>query len=66
MYNCPRCKGKLLRVRNPPDSMLNDYQFDAIRAGDWYCTHCSGNEAASGYKYWWQSDLEKAKEATDA
>lgn len=57
---CPTCGGLLNRVRQGGNSMLNEYQFDAVKAGDYYCTACKGEEAqGSTYKYWWNRDLVK-------
>ena len=57
---CPTCGGLLGMVRQGANSMLNSYQFDAVKAGDYYCTACKGGEAqGSTYKYWWNSDLAK-------
>lgn len=54
---CPQCGGHLEEVTNR-GGMLNDEQFDSMRAGDYYCSHCVGTEAKSGYKYWWKSFLD--------
>jgi hypothetical protein len=38
--------------------MLNDDQFDAVRAGDWYCDTCPSNERGNtGYRYFWTREL---------
>lgn len=62
-HNCPQCGNPLYRVLNPSFSMLNDEQFAAVRAGDWYCSECKSDAAASGYKYYWDEDLPKNPEA---
>jgi len=54
---CPICKGELHKVIYPSDSMFNRDQFEAAKAGDYYCTTCKGHEARTGYKYWWKSEL---------
>lgn len=54
---CPICGGPLERVLNFRGSMLNDYRFDAVRAGDYYCERCKGTEAKSGFKYFWNREL---------
>ena len=33
---CPSCGESMRRVRND-SGYLNDYQFDAVKAGDWFC-----------------------------
>jgi len=55
---CPQC-GTGLRVVRNTSGVLNDEQFDSMRAGDFFCENCKGVEAKSGYKYWWKRDLEK-------
>lgn len=55
--DCPQCGKPLSKVEYPENSMLNQYQFDAVRAGDWFCVHCKGTEAKSGWKYWWNKDI---------
>jgi uncharacterized protein with PIN domain len=60
---CPRCGGKLEPVRQSPNSPLNRYQFDAAKAGDYYCDACPDN--GRGHKplcYWWESELPDAEE----
>lgn len=55
---CPLCGGRLERVEQSPHSMLNKHQFDAVKAGDWYCRVCPSNDR--GQKplcYWWDSEL---------
>lgn len=34
--------------------MLNDEQFDAIRAGDWFCNCRADGNGSPGYCYFWQ------------
>lgn len=53
---CPTCGCALFKVRNE-SSYLNDDQFDAVKAGDWFCHTCVGKEARSGFKYWWNREL---------
>ena len=43
---CPKCGNELERVKQSYPAMLNSDQFDAIKAGDWYCEH--------DRTYWWQ------------
>lgn len=39
--------------------MLNDDQFDAIRAGDWYCETCPTNgRGNTSYRYFWDRELQ--------
>ena len=35
----------------------NSYQFDAVKAGDWYCIVCRGDRAESGFRYFWNREL---------
>ena len=57
MEQCPKCNGPLKEVTYQSNSMLNRDQFDAVRAGDFYCTSCKGSESSSGYKYFWLREL---------
>lgn len=58
VMECPTCGGELRAVTYDRDSMLNSEQFDAVRAGDFYCKICKSTDARSGYKYWWKEDLQ--------
>ena len=71
---CPKCGEFLTKVRYPSGSMLNEEQFDATRAGDWFCTcHNNGRSRTAG-AYFWNSEVlqsqpdlktkEKSQEAT--
>lgn len=64
--NCPECGDKLKEVKQSPHSMLNSYQFDAVKAGEWECENekCPGIEkvhpdklANNGHRCYWQDDL---------
>ena len=57
MEQCPKCNGPLKEVTYQSNSMLNRDQFDAVRAGDFYCTSCKGSKSSSGYKYFWLREL---------
>lgn len=62
--NCPTCGKRLWRVTRDEDSMLNDEQFDAVRAGDWYCDSCpSNNRARTRYRYFWNHELQMFEQA---
>ena len=54
---CPECYNKLKPVVQSSPRMLNEYQFDAIKAGDWFCDVCTSNASVSGYRYFWTDDL---------
>lgn len=56
-YICPQCGRNLMMVRYNPDTMLNREQYFSQVAGDYYCEHCKGGEAKSGYRYFWESSL---------
>lgn len=43
---CPTCSGVAERVTVDPDSGLTREQFEAVKAGDWYCDTCR--------LYWWE------------
>lgn len=56
---CPGCNGKLERVRQSGPRWLNDDQFDAVKAGDWYCVSgCPDNgRGKSGCAYYWDHEV---------
>ena len=56
--NCPECGKQLQRVQQGTNSMLNSYQFDAIKAGDWFCDngHTNGRSEAT-YAYYWDKEV---------
>lgn len=55
---CPTCGGKLETVCNPAGSMLNDHQFNSIKAGDYRCPACPDNgRAKKGGCYWWEREV---------
>lgn len=53
----PKCRRKLYRVRKPSSSPLNDEQFDAIRAGDWYCECHSNGRGNTQFAYFWDREV---------
>lgn len=59
----PRCLhcGKLLtEIRYPTGSPFNRDQWDSMRAGDWVCESCPGNERGqSGMCYFWAHELNR-------
>lgn len=56
--SCPNCGRELYAVTQHPASLLNEHQFLAIRAGDYYCKICtSDNPRRSGHRYWWKQEL---------
>lgn len=60
--NCLQCGVELRKVTPSPGSPLNQDQFDSIKAGDWYCADCKGDEAkGTAYKYWWNRELQYTK-----
>ena len=54
---CPSCGQELQEVRQPANSMLNSDQFDAIKAGDFFCEQCRGNRDIA---YFWRHELQQA------
>lgn len=55
---CPQCHGKLRRVTQSTNSPLNSDQFDAVKAGDWYCPTCpSNNRGNLNLCYFWTHEL---------
>lgn len=56
--NCPKCGQALKKVLYPNGSMLNEYQWESIRAGDYYCESCPDNGRGNDKLcYWWKSEL---------
>lgn len=65
---CPVCAGPLERVSRPSGSALNADQFDAVKAGDWWCVvehpgQGNGLRSVAGGTYFWDHDLEGAERA---
>lgn len=63
---CPNCNRPVHPVTQS-NSYLNSDQFDAIRAGDYYCESCpeeagTAKKSPSGYAYFWERDIEGAVE----
>ena len=58
-YSCPGCGSKLEKVIQSQNSMLNSEQFDAIKAGDYFCRICKGDRGKSGYRYYWKNELKE-------
>jgi len=58
MPNCPQCRNPLEKVRRGSNSPLNEEQFDAIKAGDWFCKKCPSNSRSkSPFAYFWDSEI---------
>ena len=55
---CPQCGKPLVRVTQDTDSYLNAEQFDSVKAGDYFCETCKDDSTKTGYKYFWEKDLE--------
>ena len=55
---CPQCRGSLVAVRQPASSPLNRDQWDAQKAGDYYCRSCPDNgRGATPLCYWNHNEL---------
>ena len=37
---CPCCNLELQEVIQSLDSLLNEYQWESVKAGDYYCINC--------------------------
>ena len=49
-HECPDCGASLTPV--PQDTRLNEDQWDAVKAGDFYCSgECKSEAASSGRRY---------------
>ncbi|GMW02629.1 MAG: hypothetical protein AMXMBFR84_37650 [Candidatus Hydrogenedentota bacterium] len=55
---CPQCDQPVKRVSRSPNSYMTEEQFDAVKAGDWFCDNCSGDRGQTGYAYFWQSEID--------
>jgi hypothetical protein len=58
---CPNC-GRRVEPVTQSISCLNSDQFDAVKAGDWYCTACpedvgTAKKSISGFAYFWDKDI---------
>ena len=56
MPECPLCKKPLQRVTNTGGWMNSD-QFDAVRAGDWFCECSSNGRGNATYAYFWDKEV---------
>lgn len=59
MCMCPDCNEKVFKVKQSENSMLNREQFDAAKAGDWFCVKCASDVSHTGYKYFWDNEVIK-------
>ena len=62
-YNCPKCNNLLDKVFQSSPQMLNNEQFDAIKAGDYVCkSGCIGDRAKKNdMRYYWEYELKVNK-----
>lgn len=57
-FKCPDCGKQLQKVTRSAGSPLNAEQFDAVRAGDWYCDACPGNgRGNTNLRYFWDREV---------
>lgn len=55
---CPSCGKPLQKVERSPSSPLNQEQFDAAKAGDFFCDTCPSNERGNArFRYYWKREL---------
>jgi Protein of unknown function (DUF551) len=54
---CPKCAKPLQAVTQGENSMLNSYQFDAVRAGDWFCECHNNGRGNSEFAYFWNREV---------
>jgi uncharacterized protein YbaR (Trm112 family) len=54
---CPKCHQPLHTVRQSEHSMLNAYQFDAVKAGDWFCECHNNDRGNTPYAYFWNKEV---------
>lgn len=53
---CPTCGETLIAATRSP--YLNSYQWNAIKAGDWFCNTCADASIVNGKKHWHDRELE--------
>lgn len=41
------------------NSYMNSHQFDACKAGDYYCEFCPSNGRGKTLCYWWDKELDR-------
>lgn len=58
MPNCPLCEKPLEKVRRSTSSPLNEDQFDAVKAGDWFCDCSDNGRGNAPFAYFWNRELE--------
>lgn len=59
MKTCPRCDKPLKAV--PPSKWLNAEQWEAVKAGDYFCDSCPSNDRGNGrFHYFWAAEVEAA------
>ena len=60
---CPQCRGTVMLVTQGEYAWMNRDQFDAVKAGDYYCESCPPNDRAENGKhcYWWERELVAAE-----
>lgn len=59
MKTCPICGGSLKAV--PPSKWLNAEQWEAVKAGDYYCGTCPSNGRGNGcFHYFWATEIEES------
>jgi ssDNA-binding Zn-finger/Zn-ribbon topoisomerase 1 len=56
---CPECGNELQKWMPKSWSYFNSEQQASERAGDYYCTECKGKRGKTGYRYYWEHELEK-------
>lgn len=60
---CPGCGGKVEAV--PPSKWMNSDQWDAVKAGDYFCEACPDDgKGATGFAYWTTAEVEAASVCT--
>lgn len=58
-YACPDCGNELVRVKRP--LYLNEDQWDATKAGDFYCVACAGERGGTDYRYYDSGELPRGE-----
>lgn len=62
-HKCPNCSKPLKEVPRH-SKWLNDDQYEASKAGDWFCENCPDNgRGNSGLCYFWDREVEASERA---
>lgn len=58
MPSCPACNKPLERVEQSPNSPRTAAQFEADKAGDWFCRCHDNGRGSAPFAYYFTTELE--------